>query len=97
MRELKNKLNELIEEYGLRHEKVLAYSQELDGHIALEQKERLNKIGVKDFKMDILEDAEKLNQIATYIAKKKGVTIQEVWNEAFEELKLIKRAEEDRY
>ena len=30
--------------------------------------------------MDILEDAEKLNQIATYIAKKKGVTIQEVWN-----------------
>ncbi|WP_279051802.1 aspartyl-phosphate phosphatase Spo0E family protein [Intestinibacter bartlettii] len=43
MRELKNKLNELIEEYGLRHEKVLAYSQELDRHIALEQKERLNK------------------------------------------------------
>lgn len=43
MRELKNKLNELIEKYGLRHEKVLAYSQELDSHIALEQKERLNK------------------------------------------------------
>ena len=40
--------------------------------------------------MDILEDAEKLNQIATYIAKKKGVTIQEVWNEAFEELILMK-------
>ena len=37
MKALKNKLNELIEEYGLRHEKVLAYSQELDRYIALEQ------------------------------------------------------------
>ena len=43
MGELKNKLNELIEEYGLRYEKVLVYSQELDRYIALEQKERLKK------------------------------------------------------
>ncbi|WP_337814445.1 aspartyl-phosphate phosphatase Spo0E family protein [Intestinibacter sp.] len=43
MKALKNKLNKLIEEYGLGHEKVIKFSQELDKHIALEQKERLNK------------------------------------------------------
>ncbi len=49
MKALKNKLNELIEEYGLRHEKVLAYSQKLDRHIALEQEERLNKYRSEGF------------------------------------------------
>ena len=49
MKALKNKLKELIEEYGLRHEKVLAYSQELDRYIALEQKERLYKYKSEGF------------------------------------------------
>ncbi|MBC5998312.1 aspartyl-phosphate phosphatase Spo0E family protein [Romboutsia ilealis] len=58
MGELKNKLNELIEEYGLRHEKVLVYSQELDRYIALEQKERLKKYkseGLKKYKSEGLK------------------------------------------
>lgn len=47
MIELKNKLNELIEEYGLRHEKVIAYSQYVDTFIVLEQKEMLSNLNNK--------------------------------------------------
>ena len=41
MIELKNKLNELIEEYGLRHEKVVAYSQYVDTFVVSEQRKML--------------------------------------------------------
>lgn len=41
MKELKKQLNKLIDKYGLRHEKVIALSQELDEHIVSKQKEML--------------------------------------------------------
>lgn len=39
--------------------------------------------------MSILETADMLNDIAKEIAKKKGITVQEAWEEALEELKEI--------
>ncbi|MBC5998313.1 hypothetical protein H8923_16305 [Romboutsia hominis] len=47
--------------------------------------------------MNILEEAEVLNEIAEHIAAKNGVTVQEVWNEAIEELKIINRSKELQY
>lgn len=43
MVELKNKLNKLIEKHGLRHKKVISFSQKLDKYIVLEQREILCK------------------------------------------------------
>lgn len=37
--------------------------------------------------MSILEKANMLNEIAKEIAAKKGITVQEAWEEALEELK----------
>lgn len=41
--------------------------------------------------MNILEEAEALNIIAQEIADKKGITVQEAWSEAIEELKEIQK------
>ncbi len=41
--------------------------------------------------MDILESADMLNWIAEEIADKRGITIQEAWGEALEELKEIQK------
>lgn len=47
--------------------------------------------------MNILEEAEMLNEIAEHIAAKKRITVQETWNEANEELKIINRSKELQY
>lgn len=47
--------------------------------------------------MNILEEAEMLNEIAEHIAAKKRITVQEAWNEANEELKIINRSKELQY
>ncbi len=47
--------------------------------------------------MNILEEAEMLNEIAKHIASKKGITVQEAWSEAIEELKIINRSKESQY
>ena len=47
--------------------------------------------------MNILESAEMLNEIAEHIAKKKDITVQQAWDEAFEELKIINSLKESQY
>lgn len=41
--------------------------------------------------MSILETADMLNKIAKEIADKKGISVQEAWSEALEELKVIQK------
>ena len=41
--------------------------------------------------MSILEIADALNIIAKEIASKRGITVQEAWDEALEELKEIQK------
>lgn len=49
---LKKELNELIDQYGLRHKKVIACSTRLDDVVLPEQIENLRKIEkYKDFKL----------------------------------------------
>ncbi|SCI08654.1 hypothetical protein [Romboutsia sp. 1001713B170207_170306_H8] len=44
--------------------------------------------------MDILEQAKMLDEIANHISIKKGITPQEAWEEALEELRLINESKE---
>lgn len=47
--------------------------------------------------MGILEQASELREIAEHIASQKGLTVQEVWSEALEELNTINRSKESIY
>lgn len=51
--DLKGKLNKLVETYGLNHEKVIEYSQYVDGFVVEDQVENLRKIEkFKEFKLE---------------------------------------------
>lgn len=45
-------------------------------------------------KMNILEQASELREIAEHIAAKKRITVQEAWEEALKELEDINRSKE---
>lgn len=45
-------------------------------------------------KMNILDQANELREIAEHIATKKGITVQDAWSEAIEELKIINSSKE---
>lgn len=47
--------------------------------------------------MNILEQASELREIAEHIATKRGITVQEAWPEALEELKVINSSKESIY
>ena len=46
--------------------------------------------------MNILEQASELREIAEHIATKRGITVQEAWPEALEELKVINSSKENK-
>lgn len=48
-------------------------------------------------KMNILDQANELREIAEHIAAKKGITVQDAWSEAIEELKIINSSKESIY
>lgn len=53
MDNLRSQLNKLIETYGLRHKKVIEYSQYVDVFVVADQVENLKKIEkFKEFKLE---------------------------------------------
>lgn len=53
MDNLKSQLNKLIETYGLRHKKVITFSQYVDTFVVVDQVENLRQIEkFKEFKLE---------------------------------------------